>query len=110
MRESYAMADDAMYEVPGTRLRELTDEIAGQAAEITRLRGQIAEKNAAIDRLQAELDGLREVPVEYVTPGALKAAMTADPAREDGAILRETSGEKRAFQWQAGTREWAQIT
>lgn len=72
------------------------------------LRGQLSEKDAEIARLRAELDGLREVPVEYVTPGALKAAK-AVPGREDGTILRETGGEKRAFAWRAAAGEWVQV-
>jgi hypothetical protein len=68
-----------------------------------------AEYDAELDRLRAELDGLREVPVEYVTPRALEAAMAADPGREDGSILRETSGERRAFAWRAAAREWVQV-
>lgn len=91
-----------MYEVPGERLTELTN-------EITRLHRALAEKDAEIARLHAELDGMRQVPVEYATTAALDAAMAADPAREDGAILRETGGEERAFEWKAQAREWVRI-
>jgi hypothetical protein len=67
----------------------------------------LAEKDAEIARLTAELDSLRDAPVEHVTSeAALAAAMTADPGREDGSVLRETYGAKRAWAWRAATREW----
>ena len=66
-----------------------------------------AEKDAEIDRLTAQLDQMRDVPVEYVpSAAALETVMAADPGREDGAVLRETYGQRRAWAWKAATREW----
>lgn len=92
----------AMYEVPGERLTAMTN-------EITELRRSLADKDAEIARLTAELDSMRDVPVEYVTEAGLEAAMTADPHRQDGTILRETDGGKRAFEWKAAAKTWEQI-
>jgi hypothetical protein len=68
----------------------------------------LADKDAEISRLTAELDAARNVPVEYVITAGLEAAMAADPHREDGSVLRETDGAKRAFAWRAATRTWEQ--
>jgi hypothetical protein len=91
-----------MYEVPGERLTAMTDTIAA-------LRRELAERDARIARLTAELDGLRSVPVEYVTERGLEAAMAADPDRPDGAVLRCTDGQQRAWAWKAAAREWEQV-
>jgi hypothetical protein len=74
------------------------------------LRTRLAEKDAEIRRLTAELDDARHVPaVEYATsPAALEAAMTADPGRENGVVLRETYGQKREFAWRKGRQQWEQ--
>jgi hypothetical protein len=69
----------------------------------------LAEKDATIARLTAELDEMRDIPVEYVTERVLEAAMAADPHRENGAILRTTDGQKRAWAWKAATREWEPV-
>ena len=69
----------------------------------------IADKDAEIQRLQAELDAASDAPVEYVTTSGLEAAMAADPARVDGAILRLTDGEREAFAWRAAKREWEPV-
>jgi hypothetical protein len=88
-------AGEEFYQVPGSRLREMRDALAGKDAEIA--------------RLTAELDAARNTPVEYVPAGGLEAAMAADPDREDGCVLREMGGERRAFAWKAATGEWEQI-
>ena len=128
----------AMFEVPGERLTAMTNDItelrrlvadkdaeiadrdrmiralAEQAGTLTAqagmLRLTLADKDAEIARLTAELDSMRDVPVEYVTEAGLEAAMTADPGRQDGTVLRETNGARRAFEWHAKTGEWARIT
>lgn len=66
----------------------------------------LADKDAEIARLRAELDAASDAPVEYVTTAGLEAAMTADPAREDGSVLRCTDGERQAFAWRAAKGEW----
>lgn len=70
----------------------------------------IADKDAEIARLTAELDDARNVPVEYVPTAGVEAAMAADPSREDGSVLRETGGQHRAWAWKAAAREWEQVT
>ena len=57
----------------------------------------LADKDAEIARLQAELDAASDVPVEYVTEAGLAAAMAADPHREDGSLLRVTDGKQQAW-------------
>ena len=79
--------------------------ISGLAAALRSL----AEKDAEISRLTAELDATRNAPVEYVITAGLEAAMAADPHREDGTILRTTDGEREAWAWKAATKEWEQI-
>jgi hypothetical protein len=91
-----------------TRLRERVAELEA-AVEITRLRRDLAERDATIDRLTAELDDARNVPVEYAPTSAVEAAMTADPDRIDGTVLREAGGQRRAWAWKAAAREWEQI-
>jgi hypothetical protein len=76
----------------------------------TEFRRVIAERDAEIARLHAELDGMRQVPVEYASTAALEFAMATVPAREDGTILRETGGEKRAFEWKAAAGEWVRVS
>ena len=88
---------------------ELNVRITAMREEITALRRLVAEKDAVIDRLQAELDGLREAPVEYVPRAGLDAAM-AITDREDGAIIRELGAEKRAWEWKAAAKTWEQMT
>ena len=87
-----------------------------KAVSIEALRGvfslafrAIADKDAEIARLQAELDAASDVPVEYVTTSGLEAAMTADPSREDGAILRVTDGQRQAFAWRKAAGEWVAL-
>ena len=70
----------------------------------------LAEKDAEIARLQAELDAAAEHPVEYVTTSGLAAAMAADTHREDGAVIRVTDGERQAFTWRAAKGEWEAAT
>ena len=69
----------------------------------------IADKDAEISRLTAELDDARNVPVEYVPTAGVEAAMAADPSREDGSVLRETGGQRRAWAWRAATKEWERV-
>jgi hypothetical protein len=69
----------------------------------------IADKDAEIARLQAELDAASEHPVEYVTISGLEAAMTVDPHREDGALLRLTDGDRQAFAWRAARQVWEPV-
>ena len=69
----------------------------------------LAERDAEIARLTAELDAIRAVPVEHVITAGLEAAMTADPNREDGAVIRVTDGQRKAYVWKAATREWEQV-
>jgi hypothetical protein len=70
----------------------------------------LAERDAKISRLTAELDAARNVPVEYVITAGLEAAMVADPYREDGAILRTTDGKREAWAWKAAVKTWEQVT
>lgn len=88
-------------EISGGKIRECLATV--------QLRRALADRDAEIARLHAELDGMREVPVEYAPTAALEAAMNADPGREDGTILRETGGERRAFEWKAQAGEWVRI-
>lgn len=98
------MADGVFAGIPHRR--------RGPAARrlIRDLHRALADRDAEIARLQAELDGMRQVPVEYAPTAALEAAMAVDPAREDGTILRETGGERRAFEWKAQAGEWVRIS
>lgn len=80
------------------------------ADEVTALRRAVADRDAKIARLQAEVDAMGDVPVEYVTEAGLQAAMTVDPGRADGTVLRETNGARRAFRWDAKTRQWVPFT
>jgi len=87
-----------------------------KAVSIEALRGvfslafrALADKDAEISRLQAELDAASGTPVEYVTEAGLAAAMAADPLREDRTVLRCTDGERKAWAWRAATREWEQV-
>lgn len=84
-----------------------------KAVSIEALRGvfslafrALADKDAQIARLQAGLDSASDTPVEYVTTSGLEAAMAADPAREDGAVIRVTDGNRQAFAWRVAKREW----
>ena len=70
----------------------------------------LAERDAQMARLTAELDATRNVPVEYVITAGLEAAMAADPHRPDGSILRATDGKRTAWVWRAATKTWEQIT
>ena len=70
----------------------------------------LAERDAEIARLTAELDATRAVPVEYVITAGLEAAMAADPHREDGAVIRVTDGQRKAYVWKATARTWEQVT
>jgi hypothetical protein len=70
----------------------------------------LAERDAQISRLTAELDAARNVPVEYVITSGLEAAMAADPHREDGTILRATDGKREAWRWSATAKTWEQVT
>lgn len=70
----------------------------------------LAEKDAEIARLTAELDDARNVPVEYVPTSGIEAAMAADPDRLDGSVLREMGGDRRAWAWKAAAKEWEQVT
>lgn len=88
------------------RIRRMQEVAASPVGDWPRI---LAGKDAEIARLQAEIDDLREVPVEYVPEAGLHAAMTADPGREDGTILRETNGRKRAFEWKAAAKTWEQV-
>jgi len=76
----------------------------GEAANL------LAEATAEIARLTAELDGRRDTPVEYVPTAGIEAAMAADPNREDGAVLREMGGQRRAWAWRVAAGEWGQVT
>ena len=69
----------------------------------------LADTDAEISRLTAELDAARNVPVEYVITVGLEAAMAADPHREDGTILRATDGKREAYAWKAAAKEWEQV-
>jgi hypothetical protein len=69
----------------------------------------VAEKDSEIDRLTAQLDQMRDVPVEYVTERGLEAAMASDPDREDGALLRTTDGKRQAWAWNASAKTWEQV-
>ena len=73
-------------------------------------RNEIADREAQISRLTAELDATRNVPVEYVITSGLEAAMAADPHREDGSVLRTTDGKREAWAWKAATSAWDQVT
>lgn len=91
--------------------------LAAQDAEIAKLRALhgeaanlLSEASAEIARLQAELDAASDVPVEYVVEAGLAAAMAADPHRDDGALLRCTDGERKAWAWKAATRIWEPVT
>ena len=66
----------------------------------------LADKDAEIARLQAELDATSPHPVELVTTAGLEAAMAADPAREDGTLLRLMDGDRGAFAWRAARQVW----
>ena len=68
----------------------------------------LADKDAEISRLHAELDAMRDVPVEYVTESGLAAAMAAGPDRDDGTVLRCTDGKREAWAWNAAAKEWRQ--
>lgn len=67
---------------------------------------RLAERDAEIARLTAELDAMRPVPVEYVTTAGLEAAMAADPAREDGCLLRVTDGRRESYAWRPAAGTW----
>ena len=67
------------------------------------------EAIAEISRLTAELDAVRAVPAEYVITAGLEAAMTADPHRADGMILRVTDGKREAYVWKAAAKTWEQV-
>jgi len=69
----------------------------------------LAERDAQIGRLTAELDAARNVPVEYVITAGLEAAMAVDPHREDGCLLRVTDGKREAYVWKAAAKEWGQV-
>lgn len=69
----------------------------------------VAEKDAEIARLQAELDAASPHPVEFVTTAGLEAAMAADPHREDGAVLRVTDGDREAFAWRSARQAWEPV-
>ena len=82
-------------------------------AEIAKLRalhGEAAnllgEAGTEIARLQAEIDAASDHPPEYVIEAGLAAAMAADPHREDGARLRTTDGERKAWAWRKAKGEW----
>lgn len=96
------MAGEAMFEVPGSRLTEMTQEIA-------RLTRELAEKDALIARLRSEVDEARGVQVEYAPPAGVDAAMALRVPREDGAVLRETGGLQRSFRWLALQEKWEQV-
>lgn len=80
--------------------------MADKDAEMSR---SLAEKDAEIARLRAELDELRDAPVEYVPTAGIEAALDI-PGREDRAMIRETGGQKRAFEWKAAAKTWEQAT
>ena len=88
-------------------ISEVCDMIAAWCRDRAAL---LAEKDAQIARLAAELDDCRNVTVELVPTAGIEAAMAADPDREDGVVLREMGGQKRAWAWRAATREWEQVT
>lgn len=69
----------------------------------------LAERDAEIARLTAELDATRNESVEYVITAGLEAAMAADPNREDGCLLRVTDGEREAYVWKAAAKTWEQV-
>lgn len=71
---------------------------------------QVAERDAEIARLQAELGALSPHPVEYVTTSGLEAAKAAGPDREDGSVLRLTDGARRAFTWRAAGKAWEPLS
>jgi hypothetical protein len=73
------------------------------------LRRMLAESRAEVSRLTAQLDQMRDVPVEYVTERGLEAAMASDPDREDGALLRTTDGKRQAWAWNAAAKTWEQV-
>lgn len=92
---------------------DLNDEVGRHNQTRNRLaaaRDEIAGRDARIARLQAELDAASDVPVEYVVEAGLAAAMAADPHRDDGALLRCTDGERKAWAWKAATRIWEPVT
>ena len=71
---------------------------------------RIADQEAEIDRLKAEIDNLHGIPAEYVTTEAALEAAMALPGREDGAVIREAGGQRRAWAWKAAAKEWEQVT
>ena len=70
----------------------------------------LAERDAQMARLTAELDATRAAPVEYVMTAGLEAAMAADPHRPDGSILRATDGKRTAWVWRAAAKTWEPVT
>lgn len=84
--------------------------LSGQLGAIQDIARAMAERDAQIARLTAELDDARSATVELVPAGYLETAMAADPDRLDGTVLRETGGQRRAFAWRAATKEWEQVT
>jgi hypothetical protein len=95
--------DTWAFDEPGSERAAL---ISGLAAALR----SMAEKDAEISRLTAELDTARNVPVEYVITAGLEAAMAADPHRTDGTILRATDGKREAWRWSATAKTWEQVT
>lgn len=82
------------------------------AAFFARLRDaerRLAEQDAEIARLRAELDAASDKPVEYVTTSGLAAAMEAEPSREDGSVLRVTDGGRQAYAWRAASGMWEAV-
>jgi len=92
------------------RIGGLEDANADLHASKDRVTVALHEARAEIARLRAELDAASDVPVEYAPTAGLEAAMAADPHREDGSVLRETGGQKRAWAWRAATETWEQVT
>jgi len=92
------------------RLRARLSVADAEIAKLRALHGEaanlLAEASAEIARLTAELDSHRNTPVELVPTAGIEAAMAADPGREDGSVLREMGGLKRAWAWKAATKTW----
>lgn len=99
-------AESAAAEIKVTVRRGTRPDPEGYLAD---LRRRLADKDAEIARLTAELDDLRQVPVELVTERGLEAAMAADPDRADGTVLRVTDGKREAWVWRAATTEWEKV-